>query len=80
MSDNTLPHSIDTEPAAPEQRERLDDVIGGKINGDTKQRILEAFKGFGWDQSSGVRTVTTAFLESAQVRDAVFSHLTKRAA
>lgn len=78
MSDKTFPRSIDTAPDR--QTERLDDVIGGKINGDVKQRVVEAFRGFGWDQSAGVRTLATAFLESAAVRDAVFQHLTKRAA
>ena len=79
MPDNDLPHSIDTEPVTPEQRERLDNVIGGKINGDVKRRVLAVFTGYGWDQSAGVRTVLTAFLESAQVRDAVFKHFNRRA-
>jgi len=80
MPDNDLPHSIDTAPPAPEQPERLDDVMGGKINGEVKARLLVVMKGYGWDQSSGVRTVMTAFLESVQVRDAVMKHISRRAA
>lgn len=80
MSDKSLSASEPTAPPEPRQDGPLDDTLGGSINSATKQDILQAFKGFGWDQSKGVRTVCTAFLDSAKVRDAVFQHLLGRAA
>ena len=79
MPDNALPSEPRTRTES-QQDLPLDDTLGGSINRALKREILDAFSQFGWDQSKGVRTTCTAFLESAQVRDAVFKHLLHRAA
>jgi len=61
-------------------QETLDATIGGSISGRLKADIVDAFRAYGWDQSSGVRTVLRAWLESTQVRDAVVKHIHTRAA
>jgi len=79
MVDKDLP-SEPTTTAEPQQDGPLNDTLGGSINRETKQEIVEAFAQFGWDQSKGVRMLCTAFLQSAAVRDAVFKYLLHRAA
>ena len=76
MADNDLTAS-ETEPTS---TDTLDATIGGSIPRRLKLAVVEAFRGYGWDQSAGVRTVVVAFLESAQVRDAVIQHIHTRVA
>jgi len=79
MPENDLPPEP-SRPAEALQDVPLDETIGASFNGEHKRRLVDAFRGFGWDQSKGIRMLCLAFLESAEVRDTVFRQVIKRAA
>lgn len=62
------------------QSEPLTATVGGSVTEDEKGEIVKALSHYGWAQSSGVRTVMNAFVQSVAVRDAVLDHLHKKAA
>jgi len=49
--------------------------VAGAVNASEKAQIVRALDQSGWNQSTGIRRVLLAFVESASVRDAVFDHI-----